>query len=88
MREEMFYIFQNYTEEAEPLYWGEKVLEFETEESARAFIDSAIENGEAGEDFFSEVVIKRAIVYNDDGYINATNMRVANDGTLVCVVKE
>lgn len=88
MREEMFYIFQNYTEEAEPLYWGEKVLEFETKESARAFIDSAIENGEAGEDFFSEVDIRRAIVYNDDGHINATNMRVANDGTLVCVAKE
>ena len=88
MRKEMFYVFQNYTEEAEPLYWGEKVLEFETEESARAFIDSAIENGEAGEDFFSEVAIKRAIVYNDDGHINATHMRVANDGTLVCVAKE
>lgn len=70
VREMMWHI---YGPEHYPLCWDDMALEFDSEESARVFLASAIANSEHDADFYSEAVISEDILYYDGGYLNASN---------------
>ena len=85
----MFHIYKEIDFEREPLCYYETdedeygiLLEFETEEAARRFIESSVENGDRPEEFFDGIIICESIEYCDAGYINATNLYVGIDGKL------
>lgn len=61
-----------------PLCWDNQALEFDTVESAREFFASAIAEGLLL-DSIKDAVIVEDILDWDDGYINATNMRIIFD---------
>ena len=70
--------FHIYNDEHEPLCWDSQVLEFDTFESAVLFLRSV---NNFDEDVLATVVIVEDILYYDgDGYIDATNLRVSEDG--------
>ena len=70
--------FHVYNDEHEPLCWDGQVLEFDTFESAVLFLRSV---NNLDEDVLATVVIAEDILYYDgNGYINATNLRVSEDG--------
>lgn len=63
-----------------PLCWGEKVLEFDTRESAEAFLNSAKSTQtEYDEDMYDTTIIAEDILYYDGGYLDATGKLVAYD---------
>ena len=85
----MFHIYKEIDFEREPLcyYETEKdeygiLLEFETEEAAKRFVESAVESGDRPEEFFDGIIIRESIEYCDSGYIDATNLYVGIDGKL------
>ena len=85
----MFHIYKEIDFECEPLCYYDTeedeygiLLEFETEEAAKRFIESAVENGHRSEDFFDGIIIRESIEYCDAGYIDATNLYVGIDGKL------
>ena len=82
MRKTTFHIYESKDPAAEPLYWDDKLLDFDTETAARSFIEYAINSGEVPEDFFDGADIRYGFVYNDDGYLNATFLRVMEGGEL------
>ena len=62
----MFHIYKEIDFEREPLCYYKSdadeygmLLEFETEESAKRFIESAVESGERPEEFFDGFLLKR-----------------------------
>lgn len=57
------------------LYWDEKLIEFETVMAAHDFIACCIDTGLCDLTFFAEADIRHDIVYNDDGYLDATYLR-------------
>ena len=68
-----------YNEENNPLCWDDKMLEFDTEESANRFLYSCID--EIYEDFEEYcktygVSIRQTIAFYDGGYLDATNLIV------------
>ena len=85
----MFHIYKEIDFEYEPLCYYDTEedeygiwLEFETEEAAKRFIESAVENGHRSEEFFNGIIIRENIEYCDSGYIDATNLYVGIDGKL------
>ena len=85
----MFHIYKEIEFEPEPLCYYDTeedeygiLLEFETEEAAKRFIESAVENGHRSEEFFNGIIIRENIEYCDSGYIDATNLYVGIDGKL------
>ena len=85
----MFHIYKEIDFEREPLCYYETdedecgiLLEFETEEAAKRFVESAVENGHRSEEFFNGIIIRENIEYCDSGYIDATNLYVGIDGKL------
>ena len=85
----MFHIYKEIDFEPEPLCYYDTeedeygiLFEFETEEAAKRFIESAIENGHRSEEFFDGIIIRESIEYCDSGYIDATNLYVGIDGKL------
>ena len=85
----MFHIYKEIDFEREPLCYYDTeedkygiLLEFETEEAAKCFIESAVENGHRSEEFFDGIIIRESIEYCDSGYIDATNLYVGIDGKL------
>lgn len=88
MRNQTFHIYESKLESAEPLYWDDKLLEFDTATAAESFIHYVIKNGQVDEDFFAETEIRYDIAYNDDGYLNATFLRVNEEGELYSIEGE
>lgn len=89
MRIMKYHIYNTVDGEELPLCYYEtddaeegKVLDFDTEESAKRFIESAVESGDREEEFFDGVFIRKDIVYCDYGYIDATNLYIGIDGKL------
>ena len=85
----MFHIYKEIEFEREPLCYYETeedeygiLLEFETEEAAKRFIESSIENGDRPEEFFDGSIIRESIEYCDSGYIDATNLYIGIDDKL------
>ena len=85
----MFHIYKEIDFEREPLCYYESeadeygmLLEFQTEDAAMRFIESAVENGDRHEEFFDGIIIRESIEYCDSGYIDATNLYVGIDGKL------
>ena len=85
----MFHIYKEIDFKPEPLCYYDTeedeygiLFEFETEEAARHFIESAVENGHRSEEFFDGIIIRESIEYCDSGYIDATNLYVGIDGKL------
>ena len=85
----MFHIYKEIDFECEPLCYYETeedeygiLLEFETEEAAKRFVESAVESGDRPEEFFHGIVIRESIEYCDSGYIDATNLYIGIDGKL------
>ena len=85
----MFHIYKVVDFEREPLCYYESdadeygmLLEFETEESAKRFIESAVESGERPEEFFDGVFVEENDEECEFGYINATNLCFGLDGKL------
>ena len=85
----MFHIYKEIDFEPKPLYYYETekdeygiLLEFETEEAAKRFVESAVESGHRPEEFFDGIIIRESIEYCDSGYIDATNLYVGTDGKL------
>ena len=58
------------------------LLEFESEEAARRFIKSSVENGDRPEEFFDGIIIRESIEYCDSGYIDGTKLYVGIDSKL------
>lgn len=85
----MFHIYKEIDFEPEPLCYYESdadeygmLLEFETEEAAKRFIESAIESREQTVEFFDGFFIEENDEECEFGYINATNLYVGIDGKL------
>ena len=85
----MFHIYKEIDFEHEPLCYYESeadeygiLLEFQTEEDAKRFIESTIASGHRDEEFFDGIIIRESIEYCDSGYIDATNLYVGIDGKL------
>ena len=74
MRMPKFHIYPN-VESFEPLYWDEKLIEFDTETAAKDFIRCCNDCGCVDLDFFKDAEIRFDSVYNDGGYLNATFLR-------------
>ena len=62
-----------YNMEHEPLCWEGKALEFDFAENAHDFLR------DVDELMVLEAVVVQDILYYDDGYINATDLRIVND---------
>lgn len=89
MREEKFHIYNSAYGMSDPLCYFENdddewgmVLDFDTEESAERFIQSAINSGDRTEAFFENVFIERTVEICEGGYIDATNMYLGDDRKL------
>ena len=67
--------FHIYNPDHEPLCWEDKALEFDTLAAANAFLRSV-----GDEDLLEDAVIAENILYYDGGYLNATYLRVSEDG--------
>ena len=85
----MFHIYKEIDFEREPLCYYKSdadeygiLLEFETEQSAKRFIESAVASGDRDEDFFDGIFIEENDEECEFGYINATNLYVGIDGKL------
>ena len=74
--------FHVYNEEHEPLCWEGKALEFDTRDTVHAFLR------DVDEELLEQVVIIEDILYYDDGYINATNLRISEDGEELVPIQE
>lgn len=72
---EKWYVYKHYAPDVfVPLYWDDKILEFNSEEAAKDFIEIA--DKELGFDF-KDVVIESIVHFNtEDGVLNATYLRV------------
>ena len=80
-----------FNENGDPLCWDQEALEFDTQESAEAFLYSAIASEEHDPDFYKTVEIKECILYYDGGYFNATNLKVdwdANNCEAILINKD
>lgn len=66
--------FHVYNEEHKPLCWEGKALEFDTRDAVYAFLR------DVDEELLEHIVIAEDILYYDGGYINATNLRISEDG--------
>ena len=89
MRTTKYHIYNNVDGEVLPLCYFEtddaeegKVLDFDTEEAANRFIESAVESGDRSEEFFEGIFICESVEYCDFGYIDATNLYIGIDGKL------
>ena len=85
----MFHIYKEIDFECEPLCYYESevdehgmLLEFQTEEAAKRFIESAVASGDCDEEFFNSIFIEENDEECEFGYINATNLYVGIDGKL------
>ena len=74
MKMPKFHIYPN-KESYDALYWDSKLIEFDTEVAAKDFVRCCIDTGACEVDFFNEFDVRHDIVYNDDGYLNATFLR-------------
>ena len=63
----------------EPLCWNEKALEFNSKESAKEFLTSAINSEEHSYYFFENLNIIEDILHYSGGYLDATNLQVIWD---------
>ena len=68
--------FHIYNMEHEPLCWEGKALEFDTFKSAIRFL---YEVDAVDANLLANAAINEDILYYDGGYINATNLTIAND---------
>ena len=73
--------FHIYNTEHEPLCWEDKALEFDTRKSAEAFLCGV------DEELLEGIVITEDILYYDGGYLNATYLRISDDGEWLLAVK-
>ena len=66
-----------YNEKNNPLCWDDKMLEFDTEESANRFLHSCIDD-ENFEEYCKTygISIQQTIAFYDGGYLDATNLIV------------
>ena len=85
----MFHIYKEIDFECEPLCYYESeadehgmLLEFQIEEAAKRFIESAVASGDCDEEFFNGIFIEENDEECEFGYINATNLYVGIDGKL------
>lgn len=85
----MFHIYKEVDFERELLCYYKSdedeygmLLEFETEESAKRFIESAVVSGDRPEEFFDGAFIVQGDEECEFGYINATNLYIGIDGKL------
>ena len=85
----MFHIYKEIDFEREPLCYYKSdadeygmLLEFETEEAAKRFIESAVASGDCDEEFFNSIFIEENDEECEFGYIDATNLYVGIDGKL------
>ena len=85
----MFHIYKEIDFESEPLCYYESevdqygmLLEFQTEEVARRFIEFAVASGDRYGDFFDGIFIEENDEECEFGYIDATNLYVGIDGKL------
>ena len=85
----MFHIYKEIDFEREPLCYYESeadeygmLLEFQTEEAAKRFIESAVASGDCNEEFFNDIFIEENDEECEFGYIDATNLYVGIDGKL------
>lgn len=62
-----------------PLCWGDKALEFNTEEDARDFLASVIAEEQPEDGFYECAIVKEGVLYYDGGYLNVTNCRIGWD---------
>ena len=74
---EKWYVYKHYIpDNFVPLYWGEKLLEFDTKEAAEDFL--VVAKDELSFDFdLEDVVIKNVVHFNtEDEILNAIYLRV------------
>ena len=89
MRTMKYHIYKENDFEREPLCYYQSeadecgmLLEFETAESAKRFIESAVASGDRPEEFFEEAFIAKGDEECEFGYIDATNLYIGFDGKL------
>lgn len=72
---EKWYVYKHYIPDIfVPLYWGDKLLEFDTKDAAEDFL--AVAKDEIGLEL-DDVVIKNVVHFNtEDEILNATYLRV------------
>ena len=85
----MFHIYKVVDFEREPLCYYKSeadengmLLEFQTEEAAGRFIESAVVSGDRTEDFFEGAFIAEGEEECEFGYIDATNLYIGINGKL------
>ena len=85
----MFHIYKEIDFECEPLCYYKSeadeygmLLEFQTKEAAKRFIESAVASGDCDGDFFDSIFIEENNEECEFGYIDATNLYVGIDGKL------
>lgn len=71
MRDMKWYIYHQ--KQKEYLYWDDRLLEFDTEESANRFFRGCIELQLFDIDETNNIIIKNLILFSDDLIFNATN---------------
>ena len=85
----MFHIYKVVDFEREPLCYYKSeadeygmLLEFQTEEAAERFMESAVVSGDRTEDFFEGAFIVESEEECEFGYIDATNLYIGICGDL------
>ena len=63
-----------------PLCWNETVLEFDSEEAAKRFLESAIQAHERENMSYDDAIVAEDILFWDGGYLNATHFKTVWDG--------
>lgn len=63
-----------------PLCWDDTVLEFDSEEAAKRFFESAIQSNEQENMSYDNAVVTENILFWDGGYLNATHFKTVWDG--------
>lgn len=69
----------NNAKKKHPLCWDDTVLEFDSEEAAKRFLESAIQANKRGDMSYDNVIIAEDILFWDGGYLNATCLKIVWD---------